>query len=127
MWMIATLRLYGEMAARDVSLADLIKRRMLALAEIPGIGTPLTEAAAAGPIGRSGNCSGNHIETLALVADLWHRVHQSFSVGMMRGGEEPLDLRFLHDFSRVHHDHSRRRLGDDAEIVGDHQDGAVEI
>ena len=44
----------------------------------------------------------------------------------MRLREQRLDARFLDDLAAVHHDHARRDLGDDAEVVRDHRDRRAE-
>src|SRR6266536_3593796 len=100
---------------------------MLLLAELPRIGTALAESAAGRPICRRWNRSGDHIESRAWLAKLRHRVHQAFSVWMMRGTEQSRDICLLDYFSAVHHDDSRRSFRNHAEVVCDHQNRSAEF
>ena len=49
---------------------------MLLLAELPRIGAPTAEAAADWPVRRRRHSSRNDVETLLVVSDVGHRVHQ---------------------------------------------------
>ena len=53
------------------------------------------------------------------VARLRDRREQPLGVRVARAREQLLDRRLLHDLARVHHDHARAEVGDDAEVVGD--------
>src|SRR5688500_8827263 len=46
---------------------------------------------------------------------------------MMRLREELVDGCFLHHLPRIHHYHSRCRLGDHTQVVGYHEDGSTEL
>src|SRR4051794_4093156 len=104
--MTATLRFVGEMTTRYVSAADLVQRRMLRGAALPGIPTAVTKAATARPCGRGWHGARNCRQALAPFAYARHRTEQSLGVRMMRVREELANRRLLHHFAAVHHDHA---------------------
>src|SRR5437867_13428568 len=112
MRIIPALGLRSEMTARHVTSADVIERRMLAFRPLPRIRATLAKATAMRPVGWCRNGSWNDVEPLLIVADVRHRVHQAFGVGVVRPSEELGDGRLLDDLARVHHDDPRSSLGD---------------
>src|SRR5205809_5984333 len=94
---------------------------MLALGEIPRVRAALSESTPVWPVGRRRDRSRNHVQSLLVVTDVGHRVHQALGVGMMRSREELVDSGLFDYLARVHHNDTRRRLRNYAEVVGDHQ------
>src|SRR6266571_5505693 len=115
------------MTAGYVRGTDVIERRMFALWTLPRVRTPFAESTAVRPVGWCRNGSWNDVEPLLIVADVRHRVHQAFGVGVVRPSEELGDGRLLDDFARVHHDDPRSSLGDHSEIMSDHQNRGAEF
>ena len=59
-------------------------------------------------------------------AELRHRAEQALRVGVARRAEQIADRRLLHLAARIHHHHALGDFGDDAEIVGDQDDGGAD-
>src|SRR5438105_662792 len=118
--MVSPLRLTRQVTTRDVSRPNIVELWVLPLRQIPRVRAALSESAAVRPTRRRRHGPWNHIEPVLVVTDVWHRVHQSLGVRMMRPREQLTYRRLFDDLSRVHHNDTRCRLGDDTEVVGDH-------
>src|SRR5579862_9749285 len=112
-------RLLCQMTARQMTVADLIERRMLRLAALPCVRTPIAKATAARPSGWRRYGSRNRRQSLPRLAESRHSPQQSFRVGMMGRVEKGLYHGLLDDLTAVHHDDPRCTVGDDPEVVRD--------
>ena len=59
----------------------------------------------------------------SLLIEPRHRAEQADRVGMLRTGKQHIDRRAFDDLARIHDRDLVAHLGDDAEIVGDEDDG----
>ncbi len=85
------------------------------------------EGAAAAELVRSGHKAWDLGEARGAGAERGHRCHQRARVGMARPVEQVEHRRFLDLLAGVHHDHPVAALGDDAEVVGDHDHAHAEL
>src|SRR5688572_10621633 len=99
---------------------------MLALTALPRVRASVAKTTAGRPGRRWWYVAGDHREALLATPHPRHGVQQALGVRMVRLREQGLDAGLLDDFPAVHHHHTRRDLGDDAEVVRDHRDGRTE-
>ena len=112
-------RIAVQEAAHVGAVAELDEGGRRLGAALHALGATLGEPTAGWWVDERRHPPGNHGQLLVAHADDRDRAEQSTRVGMLRIGEQRLDRRLLDDLAAVHHGDAVRRLGDDAEIVGD--------
>ena len=55
-------------------------------------------------------------------AQVWDGTHETHGVGVERMAKNGAHIATLHDLAHVHHQHAGARLGNNPQVVGDHQD-----
>src|SRR5471032_194752 len=102
-----------------------------AAADVGDRGAARVEAAAR----RIGGDRGHYARDLAqpllaaprALAQPWQRVYEALRIGMARRGEDRIGDLCLDDAAGIHHRHALAHVGDQAEIVADHQDGGATL
>ena len=111
-----------EMARRDLD-----QRRRLGAAGGLDEGAARGEAAAVGRPAHVGHAALDRGQALALLVEARDRAQQAHRVGMLGPREEIADGGALDDLAGVHDGDIVGHLGDDAEIVGDQDDGGAGV
>src|SRR5881275_336718 len=99
---------------------------MLGGAAVPRVWTAVVKATATRPARRWWHGTRNGAQPVARLAEPRHGGEEALGIRVMGVGEERLDRRLFDDLTAIHNEHPRDRLGDDAEIVRDEQDGGPE-
>ncbi|MNL78160.1 hypothetical protein D3C87_2044880 [compost metagenome] len=83
------------------------------------IGAARAEQAALRPVVQARHHAGDGGEPRRVLAALGQGRQQRSGIGMLRIGEERVDLALLHDLPGIHHHDALRSLRHDAHVVGD--------
>ena len=109
------------------SSANRRERRIVFLADVHHVRAARMEAAAARRVEQRRRLALDLDEPLDVDVEPRQRAEQAPRVRHVRALEEPLDRRLLDHLGRVHDDDLVGDLGDDAEVVRDHDDRAPEL
>src|SRR5437867_6050701 len=115
-----------EPAGDSVARAHFFEDGVLVLADGHGVGATRLELAALGEVQEARHDAGDGLEPLLLrrgEVDPWDGAQEPLGVGVERLLEELLDRRLLDDLSGAHDHDALGRLGDDAHVVSEREDG----
>ena len=92
-----------------------------------GDGAPGGKTASGRPLARPGYVSRQGVQSIQICTDLGDRADESLGIGVQRMGEDSARRGHFNDLTGVHDSHTLGDVCDEAEIVGDHQDGHAHL
>src|SRR5262245_60547301 len=120
--------IHGHPAGGRVARRRRLERWLLAEASVDAEGAPGVEAAAGGRADQVRREALDRAQPLLLSRiHTGHRAQQRPGVRVLWTAEDLLHGSLLDDLAGVHHDHASAQPGHDAQVVGDHDDGRVQL